>query len=161
MPPDDFAELIAAVLTTDGESRRVASLPPPIASLLDAAAAAGWVVLWSDLESEPAVTLTPWAAERLGVRLDDAGRWVQGRGEPLWDTHDASPRQRRERGVYDLDGRPVVDPGRGPLDELIYREGLARCRTDWVGTAAVRAWLDKPERPRRKRAKGRAKRRAA
>lgn len=154
MPPDDLAPLIAAVLDSPGGSRPVASMPALVTRSLDAAAAAGWVVLWSDLESEPAVTLTPWAAELLGVRLDDAGRWREGRGEPLWDAHDAPPRQRRERGVYDLDGRAIPDPGDGPLDALIYREGLARCRTDWVGAEAVRMWLGKPERRRKGEGKG-------
>jgi hypothetical protein len=160
MPPDDLAPLIAAVLDSPGGSRPVASLPPPVAHYLDAAAAGGWVVTWDDLESGVAVTLTPWAAEQLGVRLDDAGRWVAGRGEPIWDQHDRPGRQPRERGVYDLHDRAIPDPGRGPLDELIHREGLARCRTDWVGAEAVKLWLGKAtQKPKRR--KGRAKRRAA
>jgi hypothetical protein len=183
MPPDDLAPLIAAVLDR-GRYRRPSVLAPDpdaadhvLAAILDApgglvqlpppvaaAAAAVWVakglVQMLDYPSGTVATLTPWGAEQLGLRLDDEGRW-RNRAAPLWDAHDPPPRQPRERGVGGLGDRAPVDPNLGPLEWLIFAEGLLRDDTGVCGRLTIRALHEGPPRKRRKGKRKRAKRRAA
>lgn len=85
---------------------------------------AGWVACW-DRPDGPVVTLTPLAAERLGVRILEVGRDLM----PRWDRPEVWTVDRPVRASVDR-GRPEthwpdrIDPGPGPAEQAIAAEEL-------------------------------------
>jgi hypothetical protein len=91
----DAARVLEAAMrgsarTLDDLARDAGASADSVRPWVDRLIAEGWLIAW-DAQGGVRYALTPWAAARLGVMLDDEGRWV-----PQHE-HDTLPRQRRKR----------------------------------------------------------------
>ncbi|MBX6315251.1 MAG: hypothetical protein IRY99_20420 [Isosphaeraceae bacterium] len=108
---------------------------------------AGWVAVW-DRDDGPVVTLTPWAAERLGLRLaefgpDEVPRWI-GAGDPGPPLPRSHPARYATfislEGGFDAEEMEIIDPAPGPADAIEQGEGVgARI----VGASQIDALIDR------------------
>lgn len=119
--------LIAAPIAWQTPPQLAALVGGPREAALDALAeldAAGWLDPWEN-EGELFVTLTTYAAERLGVRLIAGGRSETLRWAPL-DAHEPCPRA-PGRGQGDVDALDLIpDPSPGPEAEIEAAERAER-----------------------------------
>jgi hypothetical protein len=98
-------------------------------AFVDALVTGGWLERWSKPGPGrgPAVTLTPWSAERLGVRLNDhSSRWVP-RSSRLRPTRARLKRHTVPQFAYDGLGRGSV----------LHRQRDHRQHEPWVEVAAA------------------------